>query len=100
MAVDLGLGRCLRAASVPALIFGVAVGNVLQGVPFHLTQDLYPMYDGSFHAKFLGLLNPFRAAGGRGVAGDAADPWRGLAGAQVRGRDRGARAPDRHGHGG
>jgi len=45
--------------AVPALIFGVAVGNVLQGVPFHLTQDLYPMYDGSFHAKFLGLLNPF-----------------------------------------
>lgn len=45
--------------AVPALIFGVAVGNVLQGVPFHLTQDLYPMYDGAFHAKFLGLLNPF-----------------------------------------
>jgi cytochrome d ubiquinol oxidase subunit II len=44
---------------VPALIFGVAVGNVLQGVPFHLTDTLYPMYDGTFHAKFLGLLNPF-----------------------------------------
>jgi cytochrome d ubiquinol oxidase subunit II len=45
--------------AVPALIFGVAVGNVLQGVPFHLTDTLYPMYDGTFHAKFLGLLNPF-----------------------------------------
>ncbi|SFR08511.1 cytochrome d ubiquinol oxidase subunit II [Poseidonocella sedimentorum] len=45
--------------AVPALIFGVAVGNVLQGVPFYLTDDLYAMYDGSFHAKFLGLLNPF-----------------------------------------
>jgi cytochrome d oxidase subunit CydB len=45
--------------AVPALIFGVAVGNVLQGVPFHLTDTLYPMYDGSFHSKFLGLLNPF-----------------------------------------
>ncbi|MHA3916598.1 cytochrome d ubiquinol oxidase subunit II [Halovulum sp. GXIMD14793] len=45
--------------AVPALIFGVAVGNVLQGVPFHLTENLYPMYDGSFYWKFLGLLNPF-----------------------------------------
>jgi cytochrome d ubiquinol oxidase subunit II len=27
--------------AVPALIFGVAVGNVLQGVPFHLTDTLY-----------------------------------------------------------
>lgn len=45
--------------AVPALIFGVAVGNVLQGVPFHLTDSLYPMYDGSFYWKFLGLLNPF-----------------------------------------
>lgn len=49
---------CISGA-VPALIFGVAVGNVLQGVPFHLTEDLYPMYDGSFYWKFLGLLNPF-----------------------------------------
>lgn len=45
--------------AVPALIFGVAVGNVLQGVPFHLTENLYPMYDGTFYWKFLGLLNPF-----------------------------------------
>jgi hypothetical protein len=33
--------------AVPALMFGVAVGNVLQGVPFHLTDTLYPMYDGT-----------------------------------------------------
>lgn len=45
--------------AVPALIFGVAVGNVLQGVPFHLTDSLYPMYDGTFYWKFLGLLNPY-----------------------------------------
>jgi len=45
--------------AVPALIFGVAVGNVLQGVPFHLTEDLQPMYDGTFYWKFLALLNPF-----------------------------------------
>lgn len=40
---------------VPALIFGVAVGNVLQGVPFRLGSDLRIFYDGSF----FGLLNPF-----------------------------------------
>jgi cytochrome bd ubiquinol oxidase subunit II len=40
---------------VPALIFGVAFGNLLQGVPFHLTEDLRPVYDGGF----FGLLNPF-----------------------------------------
>jgi cytochrome d ubiquinol oxidase subunit II len=40
---------------VPALIFGVAVGNVLQGVPFRLTEDLRVMYEGTF----FGLLNPF-----------------------------------------
>ena len=41
--------------AVPALIFGVAVGNVLRGVPFHLTPSLMPIYEGSF----FGLLNPF-----------------------------------------
>lgn len=41
--------------AVPALIFGVAVGNVLQGVPFRFTEDLMPLYEGSFFA----LLNPF-----------------------------------------
>ncbi len=40
---------------VPALIFGVAVGNVLQGVPFRITDDFRIFYDGSF----FGLLNPF-----------------------------------------
>ncbi|MQQ07786.1 cytochrome d ubiquinol oxidase subunit II [Epibacterium sp. SM1979] len=50
--------------AVPALIFGVAVGNVLLGVPFHLTQDLMPMYDGSFYGKFLGLLRPFALLAG------------------------------------
>jgi cytochrome d ubiquinol oxidase subunit II len=41
--------------AVPALIFGVAVGNVLQGVPFRFTPELVPIYEGSF----FGLLNPF-----------------------------------------
>ncbi|SFK89716.1 cytochrome d ubiquinol oxidase subunit II [Methylorubrum salsuginis] len=40
--------------AVPALIFGVAVGNVLQGVPFHFTDDLRPIYSGTL----VGLLNP------------------------------------------
>lgn len=41
--------------AVPALVFGIAVGNVMQGVPFLLTEDLRPMYEGSF----FGLINPF-----------------------------------------
>ncbi|SHE87749.1 cytochrome bd-I ubiquinol oxidase subunit 2 apoprotein [Litoreibacter ascidiaceicola] len=45
--------------AVPALLFGVAVGNVLQGVPFELTPDLFARYEGAFYAKFAGLLNPF-----------------------------------------
>lgn len=40
---------------VPALLFGVAVGNVLLGVPFRLGDDLRIYYDGSF----FGLLSPF-----------------------------------------
>ncbi len=40
--------------AVPALIFGVAVGNTLQGVPFHFTNDLRPIYEGNL----FGLLNP------------------------------------------
>jgi cytochrome d ubiquinol oxidase subunit II len=40
---------------VPALIFGVAIGNVLQGVPFHFDMTLRAFYTGSFFA----LLNPY-----------------------------------------
>ncbi|HEY4353951.1 MAG TPA: cytochrome d ubiquinol oxidase subunit II [Paraburkholderia sp.] len=40
---------------VPALVFGVAFGNLLQGVPFVFDQDLRTTYHGSFFA----LLNPF-----------------------------------------
>ena len=40
---------------IPSLIFGVAVGNVLQGVPFRFNGDLQRFYDGTF----FGLLNPF-----------------------------------------
>jgi len=40
---------------VPALIFGVAMGNVLQGVPFRIAPDMQIYYEGGF----FGLLNPF-----------------------------------------
>uniref|UniRef100_UPI0035665B14 cytochrome d ubiquinol oxidase subunit II n=1 Tax=Paracoccus seriniphilus TaxID=184748 RepID=UPI0035665B14 len=43
----------------PALLFGVAVGNVLLGVPFHLTPDLHAIYEGSALGKLFGLLRPF-----------------------------------------
>ncbi len=46
--------------AVPALIFGVAMGNVLEGVPFHFNADLMSIYDGSF----FGLLNPFALLAG------------------------------------
>jgi cytochrome d ubiquinol oxidase subunit II len=50
--------------AVPALLFGVAVGNVLLGVPFYLTEDLMPMYPGSALMKFVGLLRPFALLAG------------------------------------
>ena len=41
--------------AVPPLIFGVAFGNLLQGVPFNFDSNLVSYYTGSFW----GLLNPF-----------------------------------------
>lgn len=40
---------------VPPFIFGVAFGNLLQGVPFEFSDNLVSSYTGSFWA----LLNPF-----------------------------------------
>lgn len=40
---------------VPALVFGVAIGNVLMGVPFRLSDELRISHGGNL----LGLLNPF-----------------------------------------
>ncbi|MBO9724271.1 MAG: cytochrome d ubiquinol oxidase subunit II [Novosphingobium sp.] len=45
---------------VPALVFGVAVGNVLQGVPFRLDSDMRSFYEGTL----LGLFSPFALLGG------------------------------------
>lgn len=41
--------------AVPPIIFGVAFGNLLQGVPFELDQNLVSHYSGTFWQ----LLNPF-----------------------------------------
>jgi len=40
---------------VPALVFGVAFGNVLQGVPFRFDDTMRMTYEGSL----FGLFNPF-----------------------------------------
>ena len=45
---------------VPALIFGVAFGNMLQGVPFSFDDTLKATYEGSF----FGLLNPYAILAG------------------------------------
>ena len=41
--------------AVPPIVFGVAFGNLLQGVPFTLDTFLRSSYEGNF----FGLLNPF-----------------------------------------
>ena len=48
-------GALFIGGLVPALVYGVAFGNVLQGVPFTFDQFLRLNYSGSF----LGLFNPF-----------------------------------------
>ncbi|HVV40445.1 MAG TPA: cytochrome d ubiquinol oxidase subunit II [Nitrobacter sp.] len=49
---DIGL---FISGLVPALIFGVAFGNVIQGVPFRFDDTLRMTYEGTL----FGLLNPF-----------------------------------------
>lgn len=48
------------AGAVPALVFGVAFGNLFLGVPFHYTDTLLPVYDGSFFQ----LFHPFALLAG------------------------------------
>ncbi|MBR7792032.1 cytochrome d ubiquinol oxidase subunit II [Undibacterium sp. FT147W] len=38
--------------AVPSLVFGVAIGNVIKGVPFHFEDNMLPVYTGSFWALF------------------------------------------------
>ncbi|QGG79870.1 cytochrome d ubiquinol oxidase subunit II [Litorivicinus lipolyticus] len=48
------------SAAVPALVFGVAMGNVLIGVPYSFDLDLRVTYTGNL----FGLLNPFALLAG------------------------------------
>ena len=50
--------------AIPALIFGVAFGNLLQGVPFWLDDLLRSHYQGSLFSALLPLLNPFALLAG------------------------------------
>ncbi|PYC47305.1 cytochrome d ubiquinol oxidase subunit II [Litorivita pollutaquae] len=52
------------SGALPALLFGVAVGNVIQGVPFRFTDDLHTIYEGVWYMKFIGLLDPFSVLAG------------------------------------
>ncbi len=83
------------SGAVPALIFGVAFGNLLQGVPFHLDDMLRSHYQGSLLSALLPLLNPFALLAGvisfgmlhrprRSLAAIAGRRSRGVAGAQNR----------------
>ena len=47
-------------SAVPALVFGVAFGNVIEGVPFHFEDSMMPVYTGSFWA----LFSPFALVSG------------------------------------
>lgn len=49
---------------VPALIFGVAVGNALLGVPFKLDDTIRMTYEGGLISGFVALLHPFALVAG------------------------------------
>jgi cytochrome d ubiquinol oxidase subunit II len=50
----------LIAGALPMIIYGAAMGNMLEGVPFHFDWDLRSYYGGSF----LALFNPFAILAG------------------------------------
>ncbi|EGU56209.1 cytochrome d ubiquinol oxidase, subunit II [Vibrio nigripulchritudo ATCC 27043] len=43
------------SGGIPPIMFGVAFGNLIQGIPFELNSLLMP----SYHGSFFDLLNPF-----------------------------------------
>jgi len=43
------------SGAVPMIVFGAAMGNMLEGVPFHFSWDMISYYTGSF----ITLFNPF-----------------------------------------
>ena len=66
--------------AMPALVFGVAFGNLFLGLPFQLDELMRSTYHGSFFA----LLNPFALR--RRQPEHAQRPWRRLADAAHRRR--------------
>ncbi|MGO8739794.1 cytochrome d ubiquinol oxidase subunit II [Rhodoblastus sp.] len=83
----------LISGAVPMIIYGAAMGNLLQGLPFHFDWDMRSYYTGSF----LALLNPFAILagvlslsmavfmGGAMLAGRTEDPIAGRARAAASG---------------
>lgn len=53
-------GALFIGGLIPALVFGIAIGNVLLGVPFHLDAHLRPIHTG----RLLDLLAPFALLSG------------------------------------
>ncbi|WP_423822652.1 cytochrome d ubiquinol oxidase subunit II [Salinisphaera sp. SPP-AMP-43] len=43
------------SGAVPMIVFGAAIGNMLEGVPFHFSWNMVSYYTGSF----ISLFNPF-----------------------------------------
>ena len=50
----------LLSGTLPMIIFGAAMGNMLMGVPFHFQWDMRSVYTGSF----ITLFNPFSVLAG------------------------------------
>jgi cytochrome d ubiquinol oxidase subunit II len=50
----------LIAGAVPALLFGVAFGNLFLGLPFHFDEFMRPVYTGGF----INLLQPYAVLAG------------------------------------
>jgi cytochrome d ubiquinol oxidase subunit II len=50
----------LIAGAIPALLFGVAFGNLFLGLPFHFDELMRPVYTGGF----LNLLHPYALLAG------------------------------------
>lgn len=80
-------GALFVSGFLPMLVFGAAMGNVLQGVPFHFDWLLRSYYTGSFIALFnpfailCGLMSVSLAVymGGSALATQAAQPVAGRA---------------------
>ena len=85
----------LRLGRLPSLLFGVAFGNVLLGVPFHFDDALRFTYEGGL----LGLLRPFALLCGAISVSMLADAGRRLARRQERRRGRRAGGADRRARG-